>query len=352
MKYLSLITLFTLTTLVTSAKVWRLNNNIGVVADFTTFQAAIQSASVVSGDTLYIEPSATEYYTGSITVSKKLVVLGMGYFHNTDNAGFPANPGLQYAKVTTSLGYFRLANGANGSVYAGLIIAGVGLTGSASAWNLTFERNAFTGDLNMESGTNDNVTVKKNFFSSCAVRSNTNGVTLSGLTCENNLFYGYYARLDLVYLTGTANIIRNNSISESYYGYNILNAYVVNNIFGTTAGGTFTNSTVKNNIFTSNQTLPGTATNNQVNILLANIYAGGTGSIDSRFVLKAGSPAIGAGLTVGSVTNPDCGAYGATDPYKLSGMPPIPSIYTLTVPTSIPSGSATMNVTFSVRNNN
>jgi len=85
---------------------------------------------------------------------------------------------------------------------------------------------------------------------------------------------------------------------------------------------------------------------------MANVYAGGTSSIDSRVVLKTGSPAIGAGLTVGAVVNPDCGAYGATDPYKISGMPNIPSIYTLTVPTSIPSGSATMNVTFSVRNNN
>ncbi|WP_315820967.1 hypothetical protein [Paraflavitalea speifideaquila] len=49
---------------------------------------------------------------------------------------------------------------------------------------------------------------------------------------------------------------------------------------------------------------------------------------------------------------PDCGAFGGNDPYKLSGIPAIPSIYLLTVPASIPSGSSSMNVTFSTRNNN
>lgn len=68
--------------------------------------------------------------------------------------------------------------------------------------------------------------------------------------------------------------------------------------------------------------------------------------------LKAGSPALAAGLTVGTVVTPDCGAFGATDPYKLSGIPNIPSIYTLTVPVSIPAGTNSMNVTISTRNNN
>ena len=128
--------------------------------------------------------------------------------------------------------------------------------------------------------------------------------------------------------------------------------YVANNIFGVSPECVFVNCTIKNNLFQSNQALPGTATNNQVSINMDNVYVGGTtGSLDSRLVLKAGSPAIGAGLTVGAVVSPDCGAFGATDPYKLSGIPNIPTIYSLTVPVSIPSGASTMNVTFSTRNN-
>ncbi len=86
---------------------------------------------------------------------------------------------------------------------------------------------------------------------------------------------------------------------------------------------------------------------------MSTVYVGGTtGGWDSRMMLKAGSPAIGAGVTVGTIVSPDCGAFGATDPYKLSGIPNIPTIYSLSAPTSIPSGTNSMNVTFSTRNNN
>ncbi|MBS1566787.1 MAG: hypothetical protein JST39_20550, partial [Bacteroidetes bacterium] len=124
------------------------------------------------------------------------------------------------------------------------------------------------------------------------------------------------------------------------------------NIFGTPSSN-FINCTIKNNLFAAAQTLPGTATGNQINVNMANVYVyGTTGSQDTRTQLKPGSPAIAAGLTVGAVTTPDCGAFGATDPYRLSGIANIPTIYTLTVPTSIPSGSTTMSVTLSTRNNN
>ncbi|PVD49408.1 hypothetical protein DC498_25200 [Terrimonas sp.] len=354
MKYLALFFTFTLATLVTTAKSWRINNNAGIISDFTTFYDAVQNASVMAGDTLYIEPSVNIYATNSITMTKRLVVLGMGYFHDTTDVNYPPNPGLQYAKTKSILSFFRLGNGANGSYFAGLTFNnGISLSGAASAWNVIFERNLITGgDFNIESGTNDQLIVRKNFFNGGALRANTNGATLSNLTCENNIFYGYWGRFELTQLTGSDNVIRNNSIYGASAASNILNAYVANNIFGTGSAGTFTNSTLKNNIFAINQTLPGTATDNKVSIDMNTVYAGGTGSIDSRVMLKSGSPASAAGLTVGAVANPDCGAFGATDPYKLSGMPNIPSIYTLTVPTSIPSGSATMNITFSVRNNN
>ncbi|HUR10478.1 MAG TPA: hypothetical protein VM012_03875, partial [Flavitalea sp.] len=47
------------------AKIWRLNNNAGVAADFTTLQSAHNSASVGNGDTLHLEGSPTSY--GSLT---------------------------------------------------------------------------------------------------------------------------------------------------------------------------------------------------------------------------------------------------------------------------------------------
>ena len=63
--YLIAFAAFILTALPTQAKIWRVNNNPGITADFTTFNGAATSASVLAGDTLYMEPGNTVYGTSS-----------------------------------------------------------------------------------------------------------------------------------------------------------------------------------------------------------------------------------------------------------------------------------------------
>ncbi|WP_315817687.1 hypothetical protein [Paraflavitalea speifideaquila] len=60
-----------------------------MVANFTTFLAAVNDPNVLAGDTLYLEPSATNYATGGVTISKRLVVIGPGYFLNPANTTTP-----------------------------------------------------------------------------------------------------------------------------------------------------------------------------------------------------------------------------------------------------------------------
>ena len=333
----------------TYAKIWRVNNNAGITADFATLAAAHASASVVNGDTLHIEPSATSYQAGA-TITKSLVYIGIGYFLDPANTTAPANTGLQVSTVTSDIGFLRLGAGSDGSKFIGITFDGSIYVNGVS--NLTFEKDYFPSGLYFESGTNNNATVRKCIFiNSNQINAHATNAVMTNFVCENNLFFNS-AFVNLPILTGSGNIFRNNSAS-GFNGFTLANTYVANNIFGTTGVSAFTNCTIKNNLFQVNQTLPGSATNNQLNVNMANVYVGGnSSSYDSRFILKAGSPAIAAGLTIGSVVTPDCGAFGATDPYKLSGIPAIPSIYTLNVPVSIPSGSATMNVTFSTRNNN
>ncbi|MFD2920439.1 hypothetical protein ACFS6H_12000 [Terrimonas rubra] len=354
MKYLVLLTLTIFTYTASQAKSWRINNNVGVQADFTTFYDAAQAAAVANGDTLYIEPSANVYATNSITLTKRLVVLGVGYFLNPANTTYPGNSGLQETKDASQLAFFRIGEGANGSYFAGIIFSGLNLSGSAADFNLTLERNLFVGTLLFEAGNNNKVTVKKNFFLSCSISNNGGAVSIADFTCENNIFYDFWAAINLTQLTGSNNIVRNNSIYGAGAGSTIVNCYVANNIFGTNGALVFTNSTVKNNIFTGNPSLPATASNNLVGQSSDNVYGAhvNTTSPDMNVMIPSSSPAKGAGLTVGTVVSPDCGAFGATDPYRLSGIPAIPTIYTLSVPTSIPSGSATMNITLSTRNNN
>jgi hypothetical protein len=333
MKYLVLLTLTISMYSVCQAKSWRINNNVGVQADFTTFFDAVQAAAVTNGDTLYIEPSATVYGTNSITVNKRLVVLGVGYFLNPSNVTFPGNTGLQETRESSQIAFFRIGNGANGSYFAGLSFANIYFNGSATDLNVVFERNVFGSGINFENGNNNKVTIRKNFFVNCGIGNNNSGVTIADFTCENNIFYDFWGSVNLTQLTGSNNIFRNNSIYRASAGNTLVNCYVANNIFGTNGAGIFTNSTVKNNLFQTNQTLPPTATNNLVSQSADDVYGphSNAASPDLNVMIPASSPAKAAGLTVGSVTSPDCGAFGATDPYKLSGIPAIPTIYSLTV---------------------
>jgi hypothetical protein len=332
-----------------SAKSWRVNNNVGINANFTSVYDAVMSALVQPGDTLYLEPSATAYGTNSIYINKRLVVIGPGYFIDPTDVSRPVNAGLQLPSKSASIAFFRLGIPASGSKFLGVNLeASVYLNGVT---NVKFEKVYFGyGGIYLDSETNDSISVRKCFFLSGSGISTGPNSTNTNLVVENNLFYGGYSSMNN--LSGSGNIFRNNSIYNAGYTWTINNMYVANNIFGISPEINFVNCTIKNNLFQANQTLPVTASNNQVSVNMDNVYVGGsTGSLDSRLVLKAGSPAIGAGLTVGAVVSPDCGAFGATDPYKLSGIPNIPTIYSLTVPVSIPSGASTMNVTFSTRNN-
>lgn len=82
----------------------------------------------------------------------------------------------------------------------------------------------------------------------------------------------------------------------------------------------------------------------------ADVFVGysdqGTYSNDGRWALKSGSPAKGAGAG-----GTDAGIFGGTNPYKLSGIPRIPSFYKLTAPSTNTSTNP-YTITFSVRSNN
>ncbi|HEU4470794.1 MAG TPA: hypothetical protein VFR58_06925 [Flavisolibacter sp.] len=329
------------------AKIWRVNNNAGVIADFNSFAAAMASASVVNGDTIHIEPSATQY--PGATVSKRLVIIGAGYLLDPANTSFPGNAGLQASVLVSNTGTISLVAGSEGSKIMGITFASITVGNLVAPTNLVIERCFATGPIAFSNGSYSNVTIRKCFFSDRWIEQTSGSMT--GFVCENNIFHSSFAYINLGTLTGTGNIFRNNSLNGVGVNSTLANCYVANNIFGSVAIN-LTNCVVKNNFFSTNQTLPGTAVGNQVNVVMSNVYQL-TGSFDGQYALKAGSPALNAGVTVGGIT-PNIGAYsgGGIDSYVPSGIPNIPTIYQLTVPTSIPTGTATMNVTISTRNNN
>lgn len=345
--FFTVIAVFATTT--SQAKIWRVNNNAGIVADFTTLTAAVANASVVSGDTIHVEPSAAAY-TGP-TINKQLVIIGNGYFLT----GAGGNAGLQAITTESTLNDLTFASGSAGTKLIGLVLANNSFaSGYNGNVNITFEKCRFTGlaPVNFQNRVEafSNIVLRKCFFSTVASTWQAATTTLTNFTIENSIFANA-----VIFLTGAETLnftFRNNHIVSTA---TLSNAYVANCVFGSTGTNTFTSCNVKNNLFVFNQTgiTVGPLSvngNNLVSQTLASIISN-TGSDDGKYVIAAGSPAIGGGVDI-SGTKPDCGAFGGNDPYKVSGIPGIPTIYALTVPASVPLGTPTMNVTISTRNNN
>ncbi|HMK02985.1 MAG TPA: hypothetical protein VK489_02290 [Ferruginibacter sp.] len=332
-----------LISLQTNAKVWRINNNNGVTADFTSGAAAIASASVVNDDTLHFEGSATAY--AGFNLSKRLVIIGTGYFLSgvNSNSGLQANPN----SATFSGGTIAFDSTGSGSTLIGLDNISMGIGGSlgSATDNITLTRcNISTISQYYAATANTKMTGWK--INKCHIDymsfSGSNEI-LQNWEITNNIFISY---LFMNNTNNLNNLVRNNVFRGPI---DIYSAYFSNNII---TGSTFTtiNTTVKNNISTGTNLPAGNGNLNGQSD--ANLFQGLTGnSTDGRWRLKAASPAIGAGETILGIT-PDCGAYGTADPYVLSGIPPIPTIYLLTVPGSVASNATTMPVTISTRSNN
>ena len=61
-----------------TAKSWRINNNAAAAPDFASINAAMSSADVLAGDTLYLDPGTS--LSGDQTVTKTVTIVGPGYF--------------------------------------------------------------------------------------------------------------------------------------------------------------------------------------------------------------------------------------------------------------------------------
>lgn len=311
------------------AKIWRVSNVTGANADFTQIQAAGTSAAVQPGDTLYIEGSSTTY--SGTDLKKKLVIIGPGYFLSGTNS----NPGLQYNGYPATVTVY-IDSTASGSTI-------MGVSGNLYIYyhtdDVTLTRNNATisGYSSRAGSKASNIKITRNYGGVTFTN-----VVLENLECTNNILSQY---CDLSSTENTNGLFRNNVILNT--NASVSGAYVSNNIFSTW-NLTFNNCTVKYNISTGNQLPAGN--NNRNNITLANIFVSG-GSADGAYQLNATSVALAAGEPINGVT-PDAGAYGTADPYRLSGIPAIPSIYKLTVPASVPSSATSMTVTISTRSNN
>ncbi len=297
------------------AKKWRVNNNTGVDADFTNPQEANDYGSVLSGDTLMIEGSSVNY--GDVDFSKFLYIIGTGYF-------LSANPETQ---ANLSPAMFENVDFEQGSDSS--LIMGIEITNSFQIYtdNITVKR-CYLNSASLEIETNSsNIFVLQNY-----IHDNYDGIEIadgcSNIIIQNNIIridYDNSNSYNAIYMssgTSTATITQN--IFDG--SLNVRNSVLTNNIMfdGILNGSgncSFNKNICDNTAFPSDSNLTGTP---ETDVFVM------SGSTDGQFkLLEASSPAIGYG-----VDGYDCGAFGGIDPYVLSGLPPVPTIYYFNAPST------------------
>jgi hypothetical protein len=311
------------------AKIWIVNN--AGQADYTTVQAAHDAAT--AGDTIYVVGSITAY-DANVTLSKQLVIIGPGYFL-AQNSNLTVNTSA--ASVTT----ITINTTAAGTVIKSMELGTI----NCNANNITISRNHITSTIALANAGSaiSNIVITQNFMDASSISNGTLGS--SSILIANNIFpstNGFCLGLGNASAIVFNNIINGtNSGMASNIGLD--SGTFQNNILNCQNGVSFTSVSISNNVCAGTELSAGNG--NQLNVNMANVFVGG-GSTDTRWQLNTGSPASGAG--VGGV---DCGAFGGSSPYVLSGIPPIPQVYFLNAAVS-GSNTSGLPVTVKVRTNN
>jgi hypothetical protein len=277
----------------------RVNNNAGADPDYLTLQEANDNAS--NGDTIYVEGSATTY--AGADISKSLTIIGPGFF-------LSENDSTQANGLEANIGSISLNAGSAGSVITGIKVSTVYIYVD----NIVVSR-CHVSSINFNSNI-DNILVLQNYVSNIhrSAGNITNGII------SNNIVGG---SINISSTSGPLQVINNVLLGAGYIS--VTNSSIANNILSHTAGQIYehTGNTITNNLLARDGT---NANGNQYNVVMANVFVDFNGNLgystDGKWQLKAGSPAIGAG-----VSGVDCGVFGGTTPYVLSGLPAVPRIY-------------------------
>jgi hypothetical protein len=319
-------------------------NNTGLsvtgVNVYNTLQAAHDAAS--SGDIIYLEPSDISY--GNLVCVRPLTIIGNGYF-------LDQNPSLQLDKRESIVGTVSFANGSAGSRITGCVPSAI----YAGTNNLTIERNHITSQFYtgynpaIGSVAASNIIFRQNYLDGQFYFYQGGTTTaVSNVNVTNNYIGGGISAPLGQYVYMSNILISNNVIGNlagtSNVGIQVDNSVIKNNILTYTSTGV--NFTPRNNAYSYNisgNTVFGTANGNQQNITPANLFVGGTASTDGAFQLRAGSPAIGTGES-----GTDVGMFGGVLPYRIAGIPNVPSIYQYNQSVS----GNSLNATISTRSNN
>lgn len=299
------------------AKIWRIDQNPLTKPDFSRPQDAINDSRVLPGDTLYITPSQN-WYNG-IGLNKRLIIIGNGYFLN-DNSNTQAN------KYSTLVGNISITKGAESSEIVGLVTGNI-IVGCDSIKIIRNMMGTANFLLKILKDVN-HILIKQNYFHA---EEHTSGL---GCIIEDNCtdiqFFNNFIKhpsLGIQVPINSSVWFENNTLQCA--AFNIGNSVFYNNFYWGT-------------LYQQNAIIQG---NYSLGVPIENVIVN-TGSLDAKWILKEGSPAKSGGIN-----GAECGMFGGQEPYVLSGIPAIPSIYEAIVPDKVKNGE-NLNVKIKVKANN
>lgn len=281
--------------------------------------ASLQDAhdNAKNGDTIYVEGSPNIY--GLLDVSKRLIIIGPGYY-------LAENENTQVVKSAAVTREIDFENGSQGSKLIGISVSAYS-TSDVNIYvsNIEIKQCYLHGHIGLFEGGLENIIISQNYFRS------SNGESInwySSRTPAKNL------------------LVKNNIINRVLILQNGVSGKVINNVIKGSSFKVGVNSSleIKNNIILSTvkddvilPPLPdaaishnigaldyfGSDNGNQMNVAETEIFVA-QGTSDGQWQIKEGGPADGKGEN-----GVDIGAFGGPTPYKLSGLPSIPTIYEL-----------------------
>ncbi|MCB1098774.1 MAG: hypothetical protein KDN22_24590 [Verrucomicrobiae bacterium] len=288
------------------AATWTVDNNPARPANFQNLQDAVAAAA--DGDTLLIAGSNTSY--GIVTLDKRLILKGPGYFPENNVSGAAAGVAKVGAPVMT-------ASAASGSRFEGLEITG-STTVAAGVSQIVFRRVRFTANLTIQGSACmvvqtyfDGVWFTVSGDNAVIANSRISGVELTGngITVDQ-----------CVILTGGGQMTASNLPV-------IRNSIIVSNLGA--AGAHTAAVAFENCLGVGRLSLP-VGNGNTSGLTAEQVFASGPDT-DARYRLAEASPAMGAGPG-----GTDLGMFGGSNPYVLSGIPALPRVTALRADAVVP----------------
>ena len=337
------------------AATWTVDNNVANPADFRTIQEAVDAAAV--GDTILVSGSTQAY--SSFTSTKRLNIKGQAV--GTLSPAARVSSSVRFDEVYDVQSPDHLRN-ASGSLLEGLEVGDISIDGMCSG--VTIKRcSASNITLNgCSGGMVVNCWASNVYFRTSSAPPIDNGPTRNFRGTGNSVI-GTWA--DRILFGVPANTLVENCVLGVYVGgatetsgpvetgsLNDTAPFVVRNtiligkatIYHSTASSGNASAVFDRCLSIGGTVLPAGSGNLSVAYTqFPNVFVNATPNANApeTFVLKAGSPAIGAGL--GGV---DMGMYGGSAPFVANYVPALPRINYLAVPPLVPDSTG---LTFQVQ---